>query len=58
MGADLRVAPQRVHASMESGADLDPKRLDLVGNGAGAGHTARRAIEGGKDAIADRFDSF
>jgi hypothetical protein len=42
---------------MESGADLDPKRLDLVGNGAGAAHTARRAIEGGKDAIAHRFDA-
>ena len=43
-------------ASMEPCPDLDPKGPDLVSNGAGAAHTARRAVEGSKDAIAGRFD--
>jgi hypothetical protein len=41
---------------MEPGTDLNAKRPDFIGNGAGAAHAARPTVEGGKNAVADRLD--
>ena len=43
-------------AGMEPSTDFDPKRPDLLGNGAGAADAARRSVEGGKNAVAGRLD--
>ncbi|HWW79839.1 MAG TPA: hypothetical protein VNY82_09605, partial [Steroidobacteraceae bacterium] len=42
-------------ASMETAADLNVKRTNRLGNGAGATHGTRRTVEGGEKPIPQRF---
>jgi hypothetical protein len=50
------VAQDFAFPRVEPGTDFYAKRLSFVGNRAGAAHPTRRAVEGGKNAVAGRLD--